>query len=92
MTVIIREYIAHKGIRAHPCRLYGFGDNHLERKGYGGQARECRGEANAIGIPTKRAPSMRENAFRAVGQLEMFANHVLPHNGERSPRKSGRRS
>ena len=73
MAVIFREYIAHKGIRAHPDRLYGFGDNHLERKGYGGQARECRGEPNAIGIPTKRAPSMKENAFFSDADYELWA-------------------
>lgn len=42
--------------------FYLFGDNLLQQ-GFGGQAQECRGEANAFGIPTKRFPSMQENAF-----------------------------
>jgi hypothetical protein len=42
--------------------LYLFGDNEL-RKGLGGQAKEMRGELNAIGIRTKRAPGMAYNDF-----------------------------
>lgn len=42
--------------------LYVFGDNMAER-GLGGQAKECRGEPNAIGIPTKWHPSMSPDAF-----------------------------
>ncbi len=42
--------------------LYVFGDNMAER-GFGGQARECRGEPNAIGIPTKWQPSMTPDSF-----------------------------
>lgn len=46
---------------ANPHKYYIFGDN-LMRQGTGGQAiiRYCR---NAIGIPTKRLPSMEEDAF-----------------------------
>lgn len=45
----------------NPNKYYVFGDN-LIRKGHGGQAiiRSC---PNAIGIPTKRLPSMDEDAF-----------------------------
>lgn len=39
-----------------------FGDN-LERRGYGGQAAECRDCPNTVGVPTKKAPTMQENAF-----------------------------
>lgn len=49
-------------IRATPGTLYVFGDNLIQR-GMGGQAKECRGEPNAVGIPTKRAPSMSEGSF-----------------------------
>jgi hypothetical protein len=42
--------------------VFLFGDN-LQRRGRGGQALHMRGEPNAIGIPTKRAPSMHESAF-----------------------------
>ncbi|TSD87531.1 hypothetical protein FFK22_016945 [Mycobacterium sp. KBS0706] len=56
-------------IKAAPDTLYIFGDN-FERKGFGGQAAEARGEPNAVGIPTKRAPSMRPDAFMTDADLE----------------------
>lgn len=39
-----------------------FGDN-MHRKGLGGQAAAMRGEENAVGIPTKIAPSNKPGAF-----------------------------
>jgi hypothetical protein len=42
-------------IQANPMKLYVFGDN-LEGWGTGGQAKECRGEWNTVGIPTKKSP------------------------------------
>lgn len=49
-------------IQAHPDWLFVFGDN-LERRGLGGQAKEARGEPNAVGIPTKRKPNNDDDAF-----------------------------
>ena len=49
-------------IRANPDKLYVFGDN-FKRTGYGGQAAAARGEPNAVGIVTKRAPSNAPGAF-----------------------------
>jgi hypothetical protein len=72
MPVPFQERIIRAEIRKRPDRLYVFGDN-LERKVYGGQARECRGEPNAIGIPTKRAPSMRKSAFFSDADYELWA-------------------
>lgn len=40
----------------NPDILYIFGDN-LDRTGFGGQAKEMRGEPNAFGIATKRHAS-----------------------------------
>jgi len=42
--------------------IYVFGDN-VQRSGLGGQAKEMRGEPNAIGVVTKWAPSMAARAF-----------------------------
>jgi hypothetical protein len=42
--------------------MFVFGDNDL-RQGYGGQAREMRGESNAVGIRVKKSPSMNDTAF-----------------------------
>lgn len=55
--LITRAYL-----RAHRHKIFLFGDNLIGR-GLGGQAREMRGEPNAIGIPTKRLPSMTPEAF-----------------------------
>ncbi len=46
----------------NPDKLFVFGDN-LAQQGTGGQARELRGEPNALGIPTKRLPSYSSEAF-----------------------------
>lgn len=57
-----RDHITRAMLRAEPDALFVFGDN-LARKGFGGQAKEMRGENNAIGIPTKRFPSMAHDAY-----------------------------
>ena len=62
MPILFQERITRADLQKNPERLYVFGDN-LAGKGYGGLARECRGEPNAIGIATKRAPSMNVDAF-----------------------------
>lgn len=48
-------------VRNHPDKIFVFGDN-LQRRGLAGQA-VIRCEANAFGVPTKRAPSMVQTAF-----------------------------
>ena len=55
-------YVTREYIRKHRDTYFVFGDNILGI-GYGGQARECRGEPNTIGIPTKWSPSMKPQAF-----------------------------
>jgi hypothetical protein len=63
-----REYI-----RSHPDWLFVFGDN-LARAGLGGQAKEARGEPNAVGIATKRLPDMtQESFFSDLDYEEWFA-------------------
>lgn len=57
-----REHITRAMLRAEPDALFVFGDN-LQRHGMGGQAAEMRGEPNAVGIPTKKAPRMSPDAF-----------------------------
>lgn len=53
MIFIRQKRIYREDLKANPHLLYIFGDN-LERTGYGGQAKEMRGEPNAFGIATKR--------------------------------------
>lgn len=56
------KFITRKYVKANRDKLFLFGDN-LERRGYGGQAAAMRGEPNAIGIPTKKGPSYKTEAF-----------------------------
>lgn len=50
-----RKFVTREMLRASPETLFVFGDN-LARWGMGGQAKEMRGEDNAVGLPTKRTP------------------------------------
>lgn len=58
----IREHIRREDVRAEPDKIFLFGDN-LKQSGFGGQAKEMRGEVNARGIPTKKEPANRETSF-----------------------------
>lgn len=49
-------------IQSRPDTLFLFGDN-MAGIGRGGQARECRDEPNAVGVPTKWYPSMLPHSF-----------------------------
>lgn len=62
MPVLFMSSITREFVRSHQTWLFVFGDN-LAKKGLGGQAKEMRGEPNAIGIATKRSPSMNSDAF-----------------------------
>ncbi|XAI95947.1 hypothetical protein [Microcystis phage Mwe-JY26] len=62
MPVLFQHRIYRVDLKNNPTVLYLFGDNAL-RVGLGGQAKEMRGEKNAIGIATKWRPSMEEEAF-----------------------------
>ena len=68
-----RKFITRQMIRNEPDKLFVFGDN-LQRKGLGGQAKEMRGEPNAVGIPTKWAPSMDEDAFLTDNDLGIWTH------------------
>lgn len=62
MPLVRQKYITREDLRANPSKVYVFGDN-VDRRGYGGQAKEMRGEPNAIGVATKHSPSMSSRAF-----------------------------
>lgn len=55
MPIEYQKWITRQDLRDNPDKVYVFGDN-LRRVGYGGQAKEMRGEPNALGIPTKANP------------------------------------
>jgi len=62
ITIDYQKFIMRKDLKNNPDKIYVFGDND-HRSGYGGQAKEMRGESNAIGIRVKKSPSMSSNAF-----------------------------
>jgi hypothetical protein len=54
MPIIYQKFIRRQDLRNNRDKFYVFGDN-MQRIGYGGQARDMRGEPNAIGAVTKPA-------------------------------------
>lgn len=62
MPVMYQKWIQRSDLKLNREVLYLFGDNDA-RTGYGGQAKECRGEPNAVGIRTKKRPSKDDSAF-----------------------------
>jgi len=56
------NWITRNFIKANPDSIFVFGDNY-SKQGYGGQAKECRGEPNSFGIATKYTPEWKEQAF-----------------------------
>jgi len=64
-----QKFISREDVRNNIDKIYLFGDNLIE-KGFGGQAKEMRGEPNAIGIPTKKLPSMSSSSFFTDKEFE----------------------
>jgi hypothetical protein len=69
--IYYQKMIYRQDLRNNPDKLYLFGDNCL-RTGLGGQAKEMRGEPNAVGVRTKKKPSMSEDSFFTDDDLELF--------------------
>ena len=64
-----QRHITRKDLRENPDKIFLFGDN-LAKRGMGGQAKEMRGEPNAIGIPTKKLPNMNNDAYFTDDEFE----------------------
>ncbi len=62
MPIEIMHRYSRQDLRSNPEKLFVFGDNYA-RAGFGGQAREARGEPNAVGIATKKAPTYEDKDF-----------------------------
>lgn len=56
------KHITRQMLRDNPKTLFVFGDNMIGQ-GYGGQAKEMRGEQNAVGIPTKNYPGIKRHDY-----------------------------
>ena len=63
------KIILRSELKANSTTLYLFGDNDV-RKGLGGQAKEMRGEPNAVGISTKKLPARGEEAYKSDDDLQ----------------------
>src|ERR1700676_4108169 len=72
MPIEKRSFITRQMLRDEPNTTFVFGDN-LLGLGYGGQAKEMRGEPNAFGIPTKHKPSNKPDAFFTDDDLHTVA-------------------
>ncbi len=62
MPIKFQKFIKRQDLKDNPDQYYVFGDND-NRTGIGGQAKEMRGEPNAIGIRTKKLASHNEDAY-----------------------------
>lgn len=60
MPVKYLAWITRDMLRKEPEARFVFGDN-AYRKGFGGQAKEMRGEPNALGVATKWYPGKRND-------------------------------
>lgn len=69
MPIIYQSRVYRTDLRANQSALYVFGDN-AQRYGMAGQAKEMRGEPNAVGIATKWSPTMQEDAFFSDDRFE----------------------
>ena len=73
MKIITQKFISRSDLKNNPNTYYVFGDN-WEGKGFGGQAKEMRGEPNAIGWVTKKKAAHTKDAFMIDIDMEQFAH------------------
>jgi hypothetical protein len=73
--IIYQKLICRPDLRANPDVFYLFGDNE-QRVGLGGQAREMRGEPNAVGIRTKKRPGMDQNDFWSDQHFDLYCKLI----------------
>jgi len=67
-VIYFRGWWKDSDLQKNPTHLFVFGDNDIE-KSKGGQA-IIRDEPNAMGIPTKKLPSLRKGSFYTDDDLE----------------------
>ena len=67
--VFFKNYITREYVKSNPDKQFLFGDN-LLGKGFGGQAKELRGEPNSFGIPTKKTPNTYFSSYFSDDEFE----------------------
>jgi len=75
ISVIEKDFITRDDLISNRDKIFLFGDNLLGR-GFGGQAKEMRGEPNSIGIPTKKKPELTEDSFFNDNEYESNIKHI----------------
>jgi hypothetical protein len=80
MPIEFQKWITRDDLRDNRHKTYVFGDN-VARTGFGGQAKEMRGEPNALGVVTKWYPGHEPGAFfndgiRARSLVERDMNRI----------------
>ena len=80
--IMLIHFYVRRDAQINPEILFVFGDNLIE-KGLGGQAKEMRGESNAVGIPTLVKPYefFSNNDLTRVAKIyaqkfNMLAQHI----------------
>jgi len=77
MPLILQSRIYRADLKANPNVIYVFGDNE-SRWGLGGQAKEMRGEPNAVGVATLKAPGIFWNDGDAARQCAVLDADFAP--------------
>lgn len=75
MPIVYQTRINRQDLKANPDVLYVFGDND-QRRGYGGLAASVRGEPNAVGVRTKKEPTMAPGAFYSDSEKEKHVSDM----------------
>jgi hypothetical protein len=75
VNIFYMPYITRQDSKNNPNALFVFGDNDM-RKGYGGLAKELRGEPNAVGIRVKKSPLLQEGAYYTDEEYEQNCKKI----------------
>lgn len=70
------KLITRRMLQDNPDTLFVFGDN-IAEIGLGGQAKEMRGEPNAVGIPTKMSPYTYFSDLDFAGVKSLIDDKIL---------------
>lgn len=75
MPIQFKDYITRAFMRQNPDKLFVFGDN-CERTGFGGQAKEMRGEPNVVGVRTKLKAAHGPDCYFTDDKFNYYASLV----------------
>ena len=77
MPLIMQKWITRADLKANPFVIYVYGDNEA-RWGLGGQAKEMRGEPNAVGVATLKSPGEFWNEHDVAHQISVLDEDFKP--------------